>query len=189
MKEINYSRFYCNAYLIFYACLVILFAFLTAYFVYSLTIAKNAPAILLGVFMPPIFLLAAKSGFTDVVCFVRFYGLRIKPLDDALILTMDNRECRIPTGKDVDVIYCMTGWLIIWPYGDAQDMILLRKAFLGKSCRELRQYFEQKMNYVSGQGKKRILKSMKIATYNPLKYLRWPISSRCASVTSVNLSR
>lgn len=188
MKEINYSTFYCNAYLIFYACHVILFAFLTGYFVYGLTIAQSAQGILLGVFMPPIFLLAAKSGFTELVCFVRFYGLTIKPLDDVLILATDNRECPIPIGENVDVVYCMTGWLIIWPYGDGKDMILLRKSILGKSSRELRDYFREKMNYVSGQEKNRILKSMKIATYNPVKYLKWPISSRCASITSVKLS-
>ena len=139
MNEIKFSRFYCNFYLIFYGCLVILHAFLTAYFVYSLTIAKNAPAILLGLFLIIVFVLAARSEFIDIVCFVRFCNLTVEPLDDKLILGIDDRECQIPIGKNVDVVYCMMGWLIIWPSGHGNDMILLRKRFLGNSCRQLRQ--------------------------------------------------
>lgn len=178
MKEIRFSKIYCNTYLLFHGCAFVLEIFLAVYFLYRVTIAKNIPAILFGFFMTTIFLLTAKAVFTDIVFFVRFYGLGVSLLDDKLILSMDNRECQIPIGKDVNVMYCMVGWLIIWPSGDKNKMILLRKGFfLEKSRRELRQYFEINMNYISAkEEKKKTLKSFHVNVFNPLKYIKWPIS-------------
>ena len=176
MEEIRFGKIYCNAFLIFHGCIFILSCFLVVYYLHSLTTAKDIRAILLGFSMPIFFLLIAKWGFTNIVFFVRFYCLRVKPLDDEFILSMNNRECRIPVSRGVNVINCMMGWLIIWPSGDKSNIILLRKDFfLGKTYQELRQYFELNMNYISAKKeKKATLKSFHINVFNPLKYIKWP---------------
>jgi hypothetical protein len=176
MKEMRFGKIYCSVFLIFECGLLILCCFLTVHYLHSLTIAKDTRTILLGFFMPIFFLLLAKSVFADIVFFVRFYDLRIKLLDDKLILNRDNRECQIPANKDVNVIYCMFGWLIIWTSGDKSNMILLRKNFfLGRTCQELRQYFELNMNYISlKEEKKKILKAFHVNVFNPVKYIKWP---------------
>lgn len=175
MKKLKFSKTYCNAYLFFYGSVFTLVTFLAGYFLYNVTIAENMKSILVEFFMAVAFLLTAKSMFTTIVFFVRFYDLEVSLLDDKLILSADNKECRIPIGKDVNVIGCMMGLLIIWSFGDKNEMILLRKEFFGKSYLELRQYFELNTNYIATkEEKKKTLKSLRVNVFNPFKYIQWP---------------
>lgn len=177
MREISFGRWYTAFNLVFFMCIAILVLFLAVYFAYWLTMVNGVLYILLGLSLIGIFLWTAKSAFTDFLSFVRFNGLRIRPLDDALILNIDSKEYRIPIGEDVDVIYCMMGWLIIWPSEDTYDMILLRKELFPKSFQVLGEYFKAKMNYVSAKDeKKKLLESRKINVLKPWKYIRWPVS-------------
>jgi hypothetical protein len=176
MKEIRFNIISHHLILIFEICMLALGYFLIVYFIHSLTTAKDSRTIMLGSIMPVFCLLIVKSAFIDVMFYVRFYGLRIKPLDDKMILIIHDKECLIPTSKDVSIINCMRGWLIIWPSGTKRKMILIRKDYFGTTRRqELDKYFELNMNYIaSKKEKKRLLKSLHINVFNPLKYIKWP---------------
>lgn len=176
MKEINLSKTYCTVMLLCYGCIFLIDCFLVVYFIYEAIVIKNAQAVGIRLFIVIIFLLAAKSFFTDIVCFVRFYGLRINPLDDKLILSMGDRECHIPIGKDTNVMYCMFGWLITWQSEKGNNTLLLRNhLFSVPHWMELRSYFQTNANYISSkEDKKKLLKLLCINVHNPFKYMKWP---------------
>jgi hypothetical protein len=175
MKEISFSKTYCIVNLLGLGCVFLINCFLVVYSVYVAIVAKNAKTVGLG-FMAIVFLLAARSFFTDIVCFVRFFGLRINPLDDRLILSMGDKECHIPIGKDTNVMYCMFGWLITWKSGNSNNVLLLRKLLFSQAhWRELRSYFQSNANYIaSKEDKKKLLKLLRINVHNPFKYIKWP---------------
>jgi hypothetical protein len=165
-----------HAVLIFDVFILVSCCVFAVYFINSLRTDHDTQAMLLGFIMPVFFLLTAKATFFDIVFYVRFYGLRMNFLDYELVLSVKNREYRIPAGKDTKVIYCMFGYLITWPSGNKTDMILLRKQFfLSTRLRELREYFHRKMKYVSDPiEKKELLKSLHVNVFNPLKYMKFP---------------
>jgi len=182
MKEIGFNKTYYNIYLLLYSCVFVLECFLVVYFAYfairaivNIYSIKNVLIMLSGFFMSIMFLLTAKSIFTDITAFLRFYGLKIRMLNNKLILYTDIKKCEIPLSKDVDVIFCMMGWLIIWRSENGHVVILIRKSLLGRYCPELLSYFQSNTNYVSSkEGKKKLLKLLQINTFNPLRYIKWP---------------
>ena len=174
MKEINFKSYY-YALLIFYAFMMIVGCYFAVYFIKESLNSKNTRDILVGIIMPIFFFLTAKASFFDVMFFLRFYGVKIKLLDDKMILSTNKRYCEIPA-VGTYVIYCMFGWLIVWHEENSRKMILLRKScFLGKDLHELRRYFQQNTNYIPrGEEKKKLLKSFNVNVLNPLKYIKWP---------------
>jgi hypothetical protein len=147
----------------------------------------------------------AKYFFERIITFLRFYNLRIEILRDKLVLRTDTKECEIPMTEDTNVVFCMEGWLIVWPSKKSNGIILLPRALLEDTFLELCFYFRNNTHYIPSQNivrrnkfgtpidlydldylqpnadydsayeeEKKLLKSLKINTWNPLKYIKWP---------------
>lgn len=181
-KEIEISKVYCVFFSVVYGSLLGLGLVLSIYFAF-LTIkvaktAENIPKGFLGVvfgsLMSIVFLLLAKSMLVEFLSCIRLCGLRIRLLDDGLRISKNSQEYFIDK-ENSKILYCMMGWLIVWPL-EADHVLLLRKSVLLWNCKILVPYFRETMNYISmREEKKKILKSMNITTYNPLKYVKWPV--------------
>jgi hypothetical protein len=140
-----------------------------------------------------------KSFSEYLISFLRFYNLRIEILRDKLILRTDTKECEIPMTEETTVVCCMDGWLIVWPSKENQGIILLKRCLLGDNFPELCFYFQENTHYIPSQDiilrrirseldyyqpnadyeaaykeEKKLLKSLKINRWNPLKYIKWP---------------
>jgi hypothetical protein len=145
----------------------------------------------------------AKSSFEKIITFLRFHNLRIEILRDKLILRTDTKECEIPMTKDTTVVCCMDGWLIVWPYKKSDGIILLPRALLEDTFIELCIYFRENTYYIPSESiipdtkgvshsddrdyyqpnadydaaykeERKLLKSLKINRWIPLKYINWP---------------
>jgi hypothetical protein len=146
----------------------------------------------------------AKYHFEKIITFLRFHNLRIEILRDKLILRTDTKECEIPMTEDTTVVCCMDGWLIVWPSKKSDGIILLPRALLGGTFLELCFYFQDNTHYIPSRGiivrtkgliedtseldyyqpnadydmaekeEDELLRSLKINTWNPLKYIKWP---------------
>jgi hypothetical protein len=167
----------------------------------NVTFDKILIAIVLGI---GILLWPIKRFFEYLISFLRFYNLRIEMLRDKLILRTDTKECEIPMTEDTTVMCCMGGWLIVWPSKKGNGIILLTRGLLGNNFLELCFYFQENANYipspdiipntkgnslrpynldyyqpnvdyeVAKKEEKKLLKSLKINTWIPLKYIKWP---------------
>lgn len=97
----------------------------------------------------------------------------------------------------------MDGWLIVWPSKKSDSIILLPRALLGDTFIQLCIYFRENTHYIPSESiilntkgvshsddrdyyqpnadyeaayeeERNLLKSLKINTWNPLKYIKWP---------------
>jgi len=162
--------------LLLFGSVFLFLCFLVVYCIYGTIVAKDAETVGSAFFIAIMCLWAAWSMFAEIVPFVRFYCFRINPLDDKLILSMGDRECQIPIGKDTNVIYCMTGLLIIWRSENGNNILLLNKSLLLHHWMGLRSYFQSNTNFISSkEDKKRLLKLLRINVHNPFKYMKWPV--------------
>ena len=53
--------------------------------------------------------------------------------------------------KDAIVVYCMDGWLILWPSKKSDGIILLPRELLGGDFLELCFYFRENTHYIPSQ--------------------------------------
>jgi hypothetical protein len=163
---------------------------------------KKLMGIVLGI---GLLLFLIKYFFECLISFLRFYDLRIEILRDKLILRTDTKECEIPMTEDTKVVYCMDGWLIVWPSKENHGIILLPRFLLLDDFLELCSYFRENTYYIPSQDiipstrfgnplkpysldyyqpnadyeaaykeEKKLLKSLKINRWIPLKYIKWP---------------
>ncbi len=184
-REISLNKTRYILYSIVYGYVFILALSLTIYFVFFIIrvirTTDNTPKLVLGTLfgclMIIIFLLLSKTMLVELVSFIKLYGLKFILLKDSLIISKNGQEYCI-NKKDSKVLYCMMGWLIIWPSGKNNNVLLLRKGFLGGYGRELSLYFKSNMNYISAKEKKKeLLKSLHVNVFNPLKYIKWSVFS------------
>ena len=89
-----------------------------------------------------------KSFFEYLITFLRFNNLRIEILRGKLILRTDTKECEIPMTKDTNLVYCMDGWLIVWPSKKSDGIILLPRCLLGDDFLEWCSYFRENTHYI-----------------------------------------
>ncbi|MCK5602831.1 hypothetical protein KAR91_13200 [Candidatus Pacearchaeota archaeon] len=122
-----------------------------------------------------VFLWAAKLILSEIVSCIKLSGLKIIMKKDSLIIGKNDQTYNI-NKEESEVLYCMMGWLIVWPSGEKKNLLLLRKLFLGCHCKELRTYLKSNANYLSQkEAKQRIIESLHVSMHDPLKYIRWPI--------------
>ena len=99
-----------------------------------------------GFLMIVVFLSLAKFVLAEFMSFIKFYDIKIILQRDGIKIKKGQYECHIKNDNS-QVVYCMVGWLIIWPSGESKNMILLRKGFLNRYCKKVRQYLKQDMDY------------------------------------------
>ena len=122
-----------------------------------------------------ILLVVIKLSFTELVSILRFYGSSMKIENDSLIIYTDRKKCEIPLNKDVNVMFCMMGWLIMWRSENSDKALLIRNILLGSRYLKLEPSFKLKTNYIiSSKEKKEVLKDFQISRVRPLKYIKWP---------------
>ncbi len=177
-NEITFNKSFCVFFAIVYGTLFSLALSLSFYLLYLTiknisvpeSISKGILNLGFGLCLTFIFLLLAKSMFADLWACIRLCGLHITLQKAGLIIRKDSQEHIIDREKS-KVLYCMTGWLIIWP----SNMILLRKGFLLWHGKTIIPHLKEKMNYLSStKEKKQLIKSLSIKTYNPIRYSKWP---------------
>lgn len=116
-----------------------------------------------------------KWALTELVSTIKFYGLNVRVSDDTLVLYTHNKECVIPLNKDVRTMFCMSGWLIIWPSRNKYEIMLIRNSLVETQFSKLELCFKSNTDHAtSSEEKKMILDAFKINTFSPLNYIRWP---------------
>ncbi len=177
-KEIIFNKSFCVFFSIVYGSLFSLAISLSLYLLYlsiknfslSEISSKEIIALGFGLCLAFIFLMLAKSMFTDLWACIRLCGIHISLHKGGLTIRKGSQELIIDR-EESNVLYCMTGWLIIWP----SNMILLRKGFLLWHGKTIIPYFKEKMNYLeTTKEKKQLIKSLSINTNNPIRYIKWP---------------
>jgi len=163
-----------------YTISIVIGLFVAGHFMFSLVASfvpenYNILSILGDILIVAISLAIDKGVLTELIFTMKFYGLNIKVSDEELFLYTDNKKCRIPLNKNVNTMFCMFGWLIIWPSENTHEIILIRNSLLGTRFKKLESYFKSKTNFLSlSKEKRKVLKFFHINTFCPLKYVRWP---------------
>ncbi|MCK5000666.1 MAG: hypothetical protein KAS23_14080 [Anaerohalosphaera sp.] len=121
-----------------------------------------------------VFSVLSISMLAEVLSSIKLCGLEFHLQEESLILLKKQEKYNI-NKEDSKVLYCMMGWLIVWPSGEKINVLLLRKGFLGTQSEKLGLYFKSKMNYISSKKERQeTLKKLGINRLNPIKYIKWP---------------
>lgn len=183
-KDINEANVTKNEYrycVVIHIMTMILCVILTIYFSFLLFLSPKGVSYetisILFIIAVPI--IVAKWSFTEFVSTLRFYGSNIKIVSDSLIIYTDRKCCEIPLNKNVNVMFCMLGWLITWHSEKNRNVLLIRNSLWGLRYLKLEPFFKQKTNFlISSKNKKEILKYFRINRFRPLKYIKWPTETK-----------
>jgi len=173
MKEFNLDKRFCKIVLCVYCTGLLLNIYLIIYF---LPKRWKIWDILFEFFILLISIVVVKYILPEIVFILRFYGIKLKVSDNALIFCTGTEEYKIELTKDAYSMWCMMGYLIIWPSKKDPHTILLRESLIKVgNFSEFESYLKSTTNYLSStKEKKEILKLFSINVLNPLRYIKLP---------------
>jgi len=177
MKEFNLNTRFCKIALCVYCIGLLLSIFQIIYF---LPRRWNVWDILFDFFILLISVMVLKYVFPEIIFILRFYGVKLKQSSSALIFYTNTEEYKIEMTKEVYSMWCMMGYLIIWPSEKGRNIILLRESLIKVgNFSEFESYLKSTTNYLSlAKEKKEILKLFNINILNPLKYIKLPRTTK-----------
>lgn len=117
--------------------------------------------------------LCFKFGIEDLFFILKWREIKVEDSKSEFVIYYNNKEIKIPTGSQTYVLFCMFGWLIIYPVDDSSyKMILLRNFWFTQRISTLYPYFENNFDLIQDKDiKKEMLKRFHVNSLIPLKYL------------------
>jgi hypothetical protein len=150
MREFNLNKSRCISVIVFLGGFSLFWVFFLI--MAAIKDKESFGTTLMGiVFGIGLLLFLIKSFFECLITFLRFCNLRIEILRGKLILRTDTKECEILMTEDTTVVYCMDGWLIVWPSKENHGIILLTRYLLGDDFLEWCSYFQEHTHYIPSQ--------------------------------------